>query len=110
MQPLLCVCCVSFFFSWTNDGQYLALGLFNGFISIRNKVHAVKKDCSYLVVVNLQIYVGTSSLRRANNVPKLLGVDYVAKNRALTLMLKALPLLYFWSIIIVVERANDDLC
>ncbi|CAH3150863.1 unnamed protein product [Porites lobata] len=23
--------------SWTNDGQYLALGLFNGFISIRNK-------------------------------------------------------------------------
>ena len=33
-----CVCAVSFFFSWTNDGQYLALGLFNGFISIRNKV------------------------------------------------------------------------
>ncbi|XP_020611190.1 intraflagellar transport protein 122 homolog isoform X2 [Orbicella faveolata] len=23
--------------SWTNDGQYLALGLFNGFVSIRNK-------------------------------------------------------------------------
>ena len=34
----VCMCCVSFFFSWTNDGQYLALGLFNGFISIRNKV------------------------------------------------------------------------
>ncbi|OXB55787.1 hypothetical protein ASZ78_014330 [Callipepla squamata] len=25
------------FFSWTNDGQYLALGMFNGVISIRNK-------------------------------------------------------------------------
>lgn len=23
--------------SWTNDGQYLALGMFNGIISIRNK-------------------------------------------------------------------------
>lgn len=23
--------------SWTNDGQYLALGMFNGVISIRNK-------------------------------------------------------------------------
>lgn len=29
--PLLIVC------SWTNDGQYLALGMFNGVISIRNK-------------------------------------------------------------------------
>ena len=38
VERLLCVCCVFFFFSWTNDGQYLALGLFNGFISIRNKV------------------------------------------------------------------------
>ena len=24
--------------SWTNDGQYLALGLYNGIVSIRNKV------------------------------------------------------------------------
>lgn len=24
--------------SWTNDGQYLALGLFTGFVTIRNKV------------------------------------------------------------------------
>ena len=23
--------------SWTNDGQYLALGMFNGVVSIRNK-------------------------------------------------------------------------
>ncbi|KAM6197588.1 intraflagellar transport protein 122 homolog isoform 2-T2 [Sarcoramphus papa] len=28
-----CVC----FISWTNDGQYLALGMFNGIVSIRNK-------------------------------------------------------------------------
>uniref|UniRef100_A0A8C3VLM9 Intraflagellar transport protein 122 homolog n=1 Tax=Catharus ustulatus TaxID=91951 RepID=A0A8C3VLM9_CATUS len=30
---LQCVC----FLSWTNDGQYLALGMFNGIVSIRNK-------------------------------------------------------------------------
>nr|XP_009912927.1 PREDICTED: intraflagellar transport protein 122 homolog isoform X1 [Haliaeetus albicilla] len=29
----VCVC----FTSWTNDGQYLALGMFNGIVSIRNK-------------------------------------------------------------------------
>ncbi|KAM9276931.1 intraflagellar transport protein 122 homolog isoform 3-T3 [Morus bassanus] len=29
----VCVC----FISWTNDGQYLALGMFNGIVSIRNK-------------------------------------------------------------------------
>ena len=28
------ICCCS----WTNDGQYLALGLYNGTVSIRNKV------------------------------------------------------------------------
>ena len=44
---------------------------------------------SYLLVVNLQIYLGTSSLKRANNLPKLPGVDYVAKNCALAMMLKA---------------------
>ena len=51
----------------------------------------------YLLVVNLQIYLGTSSLKRANNVPKLPGVDYVAKNWALAMMLSALPLVHFWS-------------
>ena len=35
----------------------------------------------YLHAVNLQIYLETSSLRRANKVPKLRGVDYVAKTR-----------------------------
>ena len=55
------------------------------------------------------IYLKTSSLKCANNVPKLPGVDYVAKNWALAMMLKALLLVHFWSII-VVERTNDDLC
>ena len=52
----------------------------------------------YLLAVNLQIYLGTSSLKRANNVPKLPSVDYVAKNWELAMMLKALPLVHFWSV------------
>ena len=54
----------------------------------------------YLLAVNSQIYVKTSSLKRANNVPKLPGVDYVAKNRALSMMLKALQLVHFWSVLL----------
>ena len=46
----------------------------------------------YLLAVNLQIYLRTSWLKRANKVPKLPGVDYVVKNWALAIMLKALPL------------------
>ena len=46
----------------------------------------------YLLAVNLQISLRTSSLKRANKVPKLPGVDYVVKNWALAIMLKALPL------------------
>ena len=48
-----------------------------------------------LLAVNSQIHVKTSSLKRANNVPKLPGVDYVVKNWALAMMLKALPLVHF---------------
>ena len=54
----------------------------------------------YLLAVNLKIYLRTSSLERANNVPKLPGVDYVAKNWALAMMLKALPLVHFWSVLL----------
>ena len=54
----------------------------------------------YLLAVNSQIYVKTSSLKRANNVPKLPGVDYVAKNWALAMMLKALPLVHFGSVLL----------
>ena len=58
----------------------------------------------YLLAVNLQIYHETSSLKRANNVPKLPGVDYVAKNWALAMMLKALPLVHFWSVLLLKEQ------
>ena len=46
----------------------------------------------------------TSSLKRTNNVPKLQGVDYVAKNWALAMTLKALPLVHFWSVLLLKEQ------
>ena len=58
----------------------------------------------YLLAVNSQIYVKIWSLKRANNVPKLPGVDYVAKNWALAMMLKALPLVHFWSVLLLKEQ------
>ena len=58
----------------------------------------------YLLAVNLQIYLGTSWLKGANNVLKLPCVDYVAKNWALAMMLKALPLVHFWSIFLLKEQ------
>ena len=73
----------------------------------RNSVEILSNTClysnfetclsywGYLLAVNSQIYVKTSSLKRANNVPKLPGIDYVAKNWALAMMLKALPLVHF---------------
>ena len=57
-----------------------------------------------LLAVNSQIYVKTSSLKRANNVPKLPGVDYVTKTCALAMMLKALPLVHFWSVLLLKEQ------
>ena len=58
----------------------------------------------YLLAVNLQIYLRTSSLKRANNVPKLPGVDYVGKNWELAMMLKVLPLVHFWSVLLLKEQ------
>ena len=58
----------------------------------------------YLLAVNPQIYVKTSSLKRASNIPKLPGIDYVAKNWALAMMLKALPLVHFWSVLLLKEQ------
>ena len=49
-----------------------------------------------LIDVHLQIYLDTSSLLWAHNVPKLPGVNYVAKHWAQA-MLKALPLAHFSS-------------
>ena len=58
----------------------------------------------YLLAVNLQSFHGTSSLKRANNILKLPGVEYVAKNWALAMMLKALPLVHFWSVLLLKEQ------
>ena len=58
----------------------------------------------YLLAVNLQIYLGTSSLNHANNVPTLPGVNCVVKIWALAMMLKALPLVHFWSVLLLKEQ------
>jgi len=58
----------------------------------------------YLLSVNSLIYVKTLSLKRANNVPKLPAVDHVAKNWALAMMLKALPLVHFWRVLLLKEQ------
>ena len=52
----------------------------------------------------MQIYLETSSLKGANNVPKLPGFDYVAKNWALARMLKALLLARFLSVLSLKEQ------
>ena len=82
----------------------------------RNSVEILSNTClynifetyfsyrGYLLAVHLQIYLRTSSLKRANNVPKLPGVAYVAKNWALAMMLKALPLVHFWSVLLLKEQ------
>ena len=44
--------------------------------------------------INLQIYLETSSPQQANMVPKLLGINYIAKKWALVMKLKALPSLH----------------
>ena len=58
----------------------------------------------YLIAVNLQIFLETSSLKHANNVTKLPGVDYVAKNWVLAMMFKALLLVHFWSLLLLKEQ------
>ena len=55
----------------------------------------------YLLAVNLQIYLGTSSLKRANRLCcETLGTSHHVKGFAIGSFLER----------IVVERANDDLC
>ena len=80
----------------------------------RNSVEILSNICLYnifetyfsywgylIIAVNLQIYLRTSSLKRANNVPRLPRVDYVAKN---CMMLKALPLVHFWNVLLLKEQ------
>ena len=45
----------------------------------------------YLLAVNLQIYLDTSSLKRANSVPILPGVYFIVKNWALAMMVRVHP-------------------
>ena len=48
---------------------------------------------------NLSQLLGVFTCRK-HNIPKLPGVDYVVKNWALAMMLKALPLVHFWSVLL----------
>ena len=85
-------------------------------VKLRNSVEVLSNTClynifeiyfsyrGYLLAVILQIYLGTLSLKRANNIPKLPGVDYVVKNWALAMILKALPLVRFWSVLLLKEQ------
>ena len=82
----------------------------------QNSVDILSNTCLYnifetylsywgcLLAVNLQIYLETSSLKYTNNVMKLTGIDYVVKNWALTMMLKALLLVRFWSVLLLKEQ------
>ena len=81
----------------------------------QNSVEILSNTCLYNIsetyfsyrgylLANLQIYLGTSSLKCGNNIPKLPGVDYVAKNWALAMMLKALPLVHFLSVLLLKEQ------
>ena len=58
----------------------------------------------YLLAVNMQIYLETLSLKCANSFLKLPGVDYVAKNWALSIVVKALTLLHFWNVLLLQEQ------
>ena len=82
----------------------------------QNSVHILSNTCLYnifetylsywgcLLAVNLQIYLETSLLKCANNVLKLTGIDYVAENWALAMMLKALLLVRFWRVLLLKEQ------
>ena len=79
----------------------------------RNSLENLTNTCRYniletylgywgcLTAVNLQIYLESSSPQQANNVPKLQGINYVVKNWALVVMLKALPLANFLSTLLL---------
>ena len=47
-------------------------------------------------------------LKCANNIPRLPGIDYVAKNWALAIMLNALPLVHFWSVLLLKEQITTS--
>lgn len=54
--------------SWTNDGQYLALGLYNGLVSIRNKVRCfyfLIEDCS-MILFYIFFFICNERKKRVN--------------------------------------------
>ena len=64
----------------------------------------------YLLAINLQNYLRTSSLKRANNIPKLTGVHYICcKKLGTSQDVEGFAIGSFLERI-VIERANDDLC
>ena len=77
--------------------------------STQNTAKFSRNFIKYLSVQHIcnlsqQIHLETSSLKRANIVLRLPGVDYVAKTWALGMMLKALPLVHFWSVLLLREQ------
>ena len=104
--------------SWSHEIQVNPAKLTKTWKTPRNSVEILSNTClyniiiwnlfqllwCYLLAVNLQIYLRTSSLKGANSIPKLPGADYVAKNWALAIMLKALPLVQFWSVLLLKEQ------
>ena len=55
-------------------------------------------------LVNLSWNFVTETCKQRPVTSKLPGVDYVAKNWALAMMLKALPLVHFWSVLLLKEQ------
>ena len=55
-------------------------------------------------LVNLSRNFVTETCKQRPETPKLPGVNYVAINWALAMMLKALPLVQFWSVLLLKEQ------
>ena len=55
-------------------------------------------------LVNLSWNFFTETCKQRPVTPELPSVDYVAKNWALVMMLKALPLVQFWSVLLLKEQ------
>ena len=83
----------------------------------RNSVEILSNTCLYKLsfsqlmglftcrkLVNLSWNLGTETCKQRPETSKLPGVGYVAKNWALAIMLKALPLVHFWSILLLKEQ------
>ena len=78
---------------------------------LQNSVEILSNTCLYNILglftcrklVNLSWNFVTETWKHPVT-PKLPGVDYVTKNWALAMMLKALPLVHFWSVLLLKEQ------